>query len=112
MPRLANPSPMSSASTTSPRRVPTIPPAPLPPHPQDVRRLLTKRQRRILELVGEGRSNHEISLVLCRSEDTIDAHIRNIREVLGVSSRSVLILTAVAAGLHRPVVTRPPRQTA
>ena len=89
-----------------------IPPRPQLPHPRDVVADLSRRQLRILELVGEGRSNREISQVLSRTEATIKTHVCEIMRRLGTDRRAVLVLIAVSVGLHRPVVTKPPRRRA
>ncbi|MBS0212033.1 MAG: alpha/beta fold hydrolase [Proteobacteria bacterium] len=52
---------------------------------------LTPRQRDILELMAQGRSNREIATLLARSEHTVHRHVANILAVLGVSSRAAAV---------------------
>jgi two-component system nitrate/nitrite response regulator NarL len=59
----------------------------------DVKRLgkrirLTPREREVLTLLGEGRSNRQIALELKVKESTIAYHVSNILKNLGVSSRA------------------------
>jgi DNA-binding NarL/FixJ family response regulator len=49
---------------------------------------LSARQREILELVVEGRSNAEIGRHLYLSESTIKQHLRAAYKILGVSNRT------------------------
>jgi DNA-binding NarL/FixJ family response regulator len=48
---------------------------------------LSSREREVLELVAEGRSNKEIASVLVVSEFTAKRHVQNILRKLGVHSR-------------------------
>jgi DNA-binding CsgD family transcriptional regulator len=57
---------------------------------------LTPREREILELVAEGRTNAEVAGVLWISPGTVRKHLENAYEKLGVHSR-----TAAAALLNR-----------
>ncbi len=50
--------------------------------------LLTKREREILRLVSEGRSNAEIARTLWVTEQTVKFHLSNIYRKLGVSNRT------------------------
>jgi DNA-binding NarL/FixJ family response regulator len=52
---------------------------------------LTRRQRAILELIAEGRSNKEIASLLFLSEHTVHRHLANILERLGVATRAAAV---------------------
>ena len=74
-------------------RLPSLPRRPVRRLPRPPRRLpvlttLTPRQREILELVAEGRSNREIARLLHRSEHTVHRHVANILEQLGAKTRA------------------------
>jgi len=55
---------------------------------------LTSRQGELLLLVGEGRSDKEISEILHLSEATVRAHLHQMRQRLGLDSRAQLIAYA------------------
>ena len=61
---------------------------------------LTERQREILTLLLEGRSNKEIARSLGILEGTIKVHLRSIMQRLGVRNRTQLALMAVKAGME------------
>jgi len=48
---------------------------------------LTRREREVLTLVAEGRSNREVAEVLFISEKTASVHVSHILAKLGVQSR-------------------------
>jgi DNA-binding CsgD family transcriptional regulator len=48
---------------------------------------LTAREREIVELVADGRTNREVAEQLVLSAKTVEAHLRNIYAKLGVRSR-------------------------
>lgn len=52
------------------------------------RHLLTARERDVLRLIANGRTNKEIADALCLSERTIDRHVSNILGKLDVPSRT------------------------
>jgi pimeloyl-ACP methyl ester carboxylesterase/DNA-binding CsgD family transcriptional regulator len=54
-------------------------------------RVLTRRQRTILELIAQGRSNKEIASLLYLSEHTVHRHLANILERLGVATRAAAV---------------------
>lgn len=53
---------------------------------------LTDKERKVLDLLGEGLSNHRIAESMFLSEKTIRNHLTNIYEKLGVSSRGEAIV--------------------
>ncbi len=55
---------------------------------------LTTRQEELLALIGEGRSDHEISEILHLSESTVRAHVHQIRLRLGLESRAQVVAYA------------------
>jgi two-component system response regulator NreC len=61
--------------------------------------LLTSREREILQLVAERKSNKEIALALHLSPYTIETHRRNLQEKLNLHSLAELILYAVRKGI-------------
>jgi pimeloyl-ACP methyl ester carboxylesterase/DNA-binding CsgD family transcriptional regulator len=54
-------------------------------------RALTRRQRTVLELIAQGRSNKEIAGLLFLSEHTVHRHLANILERLGVATRAAAV---------------------
>ena len=64
-------------------------------------RLLTRRQRDVLALISEGKSNKLIAQALAMSESTVKAHVKQIIKRLHVANRTQ------AALLGDP--RRPPR---
>jgi DNA-binding NarL/FixJ family response regulator len=58
---------------------------------------LTSRQRRVLELLGKGKSNKQIASELEISEITVKAHVSSILKKLGVSNRVQAALEAQKA---------------
>lgn len=63
---------------------------------------LTGRERDVLVLVAEGRSNREIGRTLSIGERTVQTHLGNVLAKLGLSSRTQAALWAVREGLVRP----------
>jgi len=61
--------------------------------------LLTPREREILQLLAERKSNKEIAQALNLSPYTIETHRRNLQEKLNLHSLAELILYAVRKGL-------------
>jgi DNA-binding NarL/FixJ family response regulator len=61
--------------------------------------LLTQRERQILALLGEGRSNREIANILVISERTARTHVSNVLSKLNLTSRTQAALMAIREGL-------------
>ncbi|MCS7314287.1 MAG: response regulator transcription factor [Bryobacterales bacterium] len=68
-------------------------------HVSDPLDLLTSREREVLQLIAEGKTNKEIASILNLSVYTVDAHRGRIMEKLNVHSVSELVRFAVRAGL-------------
>jgi DNA-binding NarL/FixJ family response regulator len=60
---------------------------------------LTLRQLEVLKLLGEGRSNKEISAALAIADRTVRAHLTELFRALKVTSRTQAILAAQRLGL-------------
>lgn len=60
---------------------------------------LTPRQREVLALLGQGKSNKEIARVLNLSEGTVKLHVTAILKALGVSNRTGAVVAASRLGL-------------
>lgn len=61
--------------------------------------ILSKRERQVLELVGEGLNNHEIGGKLELSPKTIARHRERIMKKLNMHSRTELVKFAIRTGL-------------
>ncbi len=73
---------------------------PLEDHGEDK---LTPRERQILQLIAEGKSNKEIAALLELSPNTVAVHRANLMEALGIHRTAELVLYAVRKGLvHLP----------
>lgn len=66
---------------------------------EDSYELLTTREREILQLVAEGKSNKEVATVLNLSLYTVETHRGNIMQKLNLHSVPELILYAVRKGV-------------
>jgi DNA-binding NarL/FixJ family response regulator len=60
---------------------------------------LTPREREILALVAQGRTNGEVARQLFISTKTVSVHVSNILAKLGVTSRTEAATTAHRQGL-------------
>ncbi|MFI0979077.1 response regulator [Streptomyces sp. NPDC021093] len=60
---------------------------------------LTDREREVLALIADGRSNREIARVLVLSEKTVKTHVSNILMKLDLADRTQAALWAVRHGL-------------
>jgi len=63
--------------------------------------LLTSRERQILQLIAEGRSNKEVARTLNLSPFTVETHRGNILQKLGLHGVPELVLYAVRKGIIR-----------
>jgi DNA-binding NarL/FixJ family response regulator len=64
---------------------------------------LTNREKQILQLIAEGKSNKEIAGLLDLSVNTVSVHRANLMEALGIHRTAELVLYAVRKGLvHIP----------
>lgn len=61
--------------------------------------LLTDREKEVLKLLAEGRSNSEIADLLCLSVKTVMSHRASIMEKLDIHNRTELVKFAIRAGL-------------
>ncbi|NJQ02074.1 response regulator [Streptomyces zingiberis] len=61
--------------------------------------ILTEREREVLGLLADGRSNREIARALVLSEKTVKTHVSNILMKLDVSDRTQAALWAVRHGV-------------
>jgi DNA-binding NarL/FixJ family response regulator len=61
--------------------------------------LLTEREREILQLVAEGRTNKEVAVILNVGVTTVETHRTHILQKLGLHSVPELILYAVRKGI-------------
>jgi DNA-binding NarL/FixJ family response regulator len=60
---------------------------------------LTQREREVLRLIAEGKSNREIGTILGISAATVKTHIENAREKLGAPDRAAAVATALKRGV-------------
>jgi DNA-binding NarL/FixJ family response regulator len=60
---------------------------------------LTRREREILRLVGEGHSNAQLARILCVTEQTVKFHLSNVYRKLEVSNRTEASRWAQVHGL-------------
>ncbi|MEI6616111.1 MAG: helix-turn-helix transcriptional regulator [Cyanobium sp. ELA507] len=57
---------------------------------------MSPAERRVLEVLGRGASNREIAAVLYLSVRTVESHISTLLAKTGCSSRTQLVLWALA----------------
>jgi DNA-binding CsgD family transcriptional regulator/Tfp pilus assembly protein PilF len=60
---------------------------------------LTEREREVVTLIAQGRSNREIADALVVTKRTIETHINNILYKLNLTSRAQIVVWAVESGL-------------
>ena len=58
------------------------------------RRALTKRQREVLEWVGDGKTTQDIATIMGLTPATVEKHLRLAREVLEVDTTAQAVLKA------------------
>ena len=63
---------------------------------------LTERERAVLELLAQGRTNAEIGEELHLSESTVKKHVHDLLEKLHLASRVEMALYAARSGLIKP----------
>lgn len=61
--------------------------------------ILTRRERQVLKLIGEGHKNKEIADYLCVSVKTVEKHRANLMNKLDLHSASALTAYAIEKGL-------------
>jgi len=61
---------------------------------------LTRREAEILQLIVSGKTNKEISQVLCRSERTIEYHRNRLMRKLDAHNAAGLVKQAIAMGIR------------
>ena len=66
---------------------------------EDSYELLTPREREILQLLAEGKTNKDVAHVLNLSLHTVDTHRSNLLQKLNLHNASELILYAVRKGI-------------
>ena len=69
---------------------------------QDSYDLLTEREREILHLLAEGKSNKEAAAALGLSPYTVETHRTNLMQKLALHSTAEIVLYAVRKGLVTP----------
>jgi len=65
---------------------------------------LTRRQRDVLGLISQGKSNKLIADALAMSESTVKAHVKQIIKRLHVSNRTQAALLATGHGFYPPAI--------
>jgi DNA-binding NarL/FixJ family response regulator len=67
----------------------------------DTFHLLTAREREVLQLLAEGRSNKEVAAVLEVGLSTIETHRANLMQKLNLHNTAEIVLYAVRKGIIR-----------
>jgi DNA-binding NarL/FixJ family response regulator len=70
--------------------------------PADAGRNLTPREKQILQLIAQGKSNKEIAALLNLSVNTVSVHRANLMEALNIHRTAELVLYAIKHGLVTP----------
>ena len=63
---------------------------------------LTLREKEVLQLIAEGKSNKEVAVLLNISANTVAVHRARLMETLGIHRTAELVLFAVRKGLVQP----------
>jgi DNA-binding NarL/FixJ family response regulator len=71
------------------------------PGPENSAAFLTPRQREVLALLGQGKSNKEIARVLQLAEGTVKLHVTAILKALNVNNRTRAVVAASQLGLTK-----------
>lgn len=66
---------------------------------QDSFELLTEREREVLQLLAEGKSNKEAATILNLSPYTVETHRQNLMTKLGLHNTAEIVLYAVRKGV-------------
>jgi two-component system response regulator NreC len=66
---------------------------------EDSYHLLTDREKEVLQLLAEGRSNKEVAGVLDIGVSTVDTHRANLMQKLGLRNTAEIVLYAVRKGV-------------
>jgi DNA-binding CsgD family transcriptional regulator len=66
---------------------------------EDSYRLLTDREKEILQLLAEGKSNKEAASILNIGVSTVETHRGNMMQKLGLHNTAELVLYAVRKGV-------------
>ena len=61
--------------------------------------LLTDREKEILQLLAEGRSNKEVANLLILSVTTVETHRTNLMQKLNLHNTAEIVLYAVRKGI-------------
>ncbi|MDR3441213.1 response regulator transcription factor [Telmatospirillum sp.] len=69
--------------------------------PDNTAAFLTPRQREVLALLGQGKSNKEIARVLQLAEGTVKLHVTAILKALNVNNRTRAVVAASQLGLTK-----------
>ena len=64
-------------------------------HVEDSYDLLTEREKEVLQLIAEGKTNKDVASLLNLSPQTIESHRANLMQKLGLHSTADIILYAV-----------------
>jgi DNA-binding CsgD family transcriptional regulator len=67
---------------------------------------LTETERRVAELIAQGRTNREVASIMFVTENTVQTHVQHIFRKLGVRSRTELAARLFSAAASRPGMRR------
>jgi two-component system, NarL family, response regulator NreC len=70
-------------------------PSPEEPRPTQPRKILTARERQVLELLAEGKTVRSVAAILRLSVKTVDAHKFNLMRKLGIHNKAELVMWAI-----------------